>query len=128
MKRLSLLFSLFVAFGAMAQQNSTPVNIDKEGVPVGTEVISNPASSTAFASIPATAEWAVFAVRTAGVHVSLDATAATTSKLYLQPGLYKTAFVPRGNPAPAIPLADYRFINSTDGSATIYVQYFKRRP
>lgn len=121
MKKLLALAILLVCALASAQ---TPVNPDKDGVFISMQVI-NPTTSTAL-TVPSGSEWATISVRNAGVHVSYDASTATTSKFYLAPGFYRTLYVPHGNPAPTIPLTSYRFIDSSDGASTLYVAFFKR--
>lgn len=87
---------------------------------ISSEVIS-PVASTAF-TVPATTSVTVFSVRNAGVHMTFDGTAATTNALYVPPGLYKMDA--RGSRANQ---TNIRVINSTDGTATIFVSYFKRQ-
>jgi hypothetical protein len=119
MKKLILTIALLIAAPIFAQ---TYVNGDKDGTFISGEVISNPVASTAL-TVPGTAEWAMISIRTAGVHVKFDATAATTSDLYMPTGLYRTSYV-AGTPTAL--LTKIRLINSTDGAAVVYVSYWKR--
>jgi hypothetical protein len=122
MKKLLVLVMVATLAIVGAANAQTFVNNDKDGTQVGSEVV-NPVASTALTP-PATAEWAVISIRTAGVHMTFDGSAATTSSLYMPTGLYRTAFVARATPTTL--LANIRMINSTDGAATVYVAYMRR--
>jgi hypothetical protein len=87
---------------------------------ISSQVI-NPVASTAF-TVPTGTAVISFSVRTAGVHMRFDGNAATTNDLYLPPGLYRM-----GTRGSTTNQNNIRVINSTDGTATIYVFYFKRQ-
>lgn len=110
---LLLVAAIIVVLPLAAQNSNRPAQ------EVGSEVVSNPASSTAL-TVPSNAQWALVSVRTAGAHFSFDATAATTNDLYLAAG---SVVVFDGNAL----LAGIRVINSSDGAAVIYVKYFRQR-
>lgn len=116
MKRQTLIAVLILAL-ALPLMGQSPT--ERPASEIGSQVISNPSSSTAL-TVTAGAQWALITVRTAGIHISSDGTAATTSDLYLAPGTYRTN-------------ADYRLlplirvINSSDGAATVYVTYWRQR-
>lgn len=121
MKKLFVLAALIVI--VLALPIVAQVTNDRDGVQVGSGEVLTPTSSTAL-TVPGGAEWAVITVRNAGIHMEFDASAATTSDLYLGPGTYQTAYVARATPN--IILASIRFIDSSDGASTVYVKYFRR--
>jgi hypothetical protein len=87
---------------------------------ISSQVI-NPVASTAF-TVPTGTAVISFSVRTAGVHMRFDGNAATTNDLYLPPGLYRM-----GTRGSTTNQNNIRVINSTDGTSTIYVFYFKKQ-
>lgn len=114
MKRLTLALLFIVAVILLAM----PVlPDDPPSVEIGSQVITPTVSTTL--TIPAGAVRIMFSVRNAGVHISLDGSAATTADLYLPPDVYKI-----GDDQV---LSQLRFINSSDGAATISVKYFRNR-
>jgi hypothetical protein len=110
--------SLLVALVAILCTFSVSAQSYRPSTEVGSETIT-PTTSTAL-TVPTGTQWITFTVRSAGVHVSFDASAATTSDLYLPPGVYKIE-----NDYRLIPLL--RFIDSSDGASTVYVKYFAAR-
>lgn len=124
MKKIITAALLFfcVATTAAAQQLGATAS-PSWGTVVGTQSL-NPVTSTSF-TVPATAEWALVSIRNAGIHMSYDGQAATTAGDYFPPGRYWTPVCPGGKLS--VYLANNRFINSSDGTAIVYVTYFTRR-
>lgn len=92
--------------------------LERPHTELGTEVL-NPVASTAL-TVPTGAQYAVICPRSAGIHVSFDGTAATTSDQYFPADAPFTVI-------DATDLANVRLIDSTDGASTTYVTYFTVR-
>jgi len=117
-RKLSFFLALLVALLASAAPAGFAQELPSAWEEISSQVI-NPTTSTAL-TVPANAQWAQVSIRTAGVHVSADATAATTSDLYYAPNVYTT-------PPDRALLVSLRFLDSSDGASTVYVRYFRKR-
>lgn len=77
------------------------------------------ASTSQSLSAPTGTTWAIISVRDYGAHFSFDGTAATTSNLFISPGVFRL------EDKTLIDLV--RIITSTDGATKIYVTYMGPR-
>lgn len=85
---------------------------------VGTQRIT-PSTSTAL-TVPGNTVTAIITVRTAGVHINLESTTATTSDPYFPTGVYEWI-------NQRALLKEMRFITSSDGTAVVDVIYLGAR-
>jgi len=120
MKRYRSLFALALVATLICATVASAANLwEYPSQQVGTTEVLTPTTATGI-TVPTGTQWMWVTIRSAGAHIEESGSDATTSSHYWPTGSY--LFI--GGPNE---LGDFSFIDSSDGTSTIYVTYFRRR-